>query len=115
MNKKAAALLLGVGGIFIGSLVLVLLGMRTPEQRLVQIIQDGSVLYTFDLNTAENQSVRIETGDGYNIITIADGEIFISETDCPDKTCMKMGTLRSESLPIVCLPHKLVIRYEGDV
>lgn len=115
MNKKVLALLAVVGGIFIGSVILLLVGMQPPEERTVQIVQDGRVLYTFDLNTAENQSFRIETEDSYNIVTIENGEIFVSEAGCPDKTCMKSGMLRAENLPIVCLPNRLVIRFEGDV
>jgi hypothetical protein len=42
---------------------------------------------------------------------IEDGEICVSSAECPDKTCVKMGKLRSESLPIVCLPNHLIIRF----
>lgn len=111
MNKGTAVLLGIVGVIFAGSLCAVLPGMQTPEQRHVQIVQDGVVLYTFDLNTAENQTIRIDTGDSYNIIAIENGGIFMAEAGCPDHTCVKMGILRSETMPIVCLPNKLVIRF----
>lgn len=112
MNKRLLLLLILVGGILAGSLVLLLSGMlHTPEQRIVEVVQGGSVLYTFDLNTAENQSVRIDTEDSYNIVTIENGEIFMSEAGCPDHTCVRMGILRAENLPIVCLPNQLVIRF----
>lgn len=111
MNKGVMLLLGIVGVIFTGSLCAVLLGMRTPEQRIVQIVQDGVVLYTFDLNAVENQTIRIDAGDSYNIVAIENGEIYMSEAGCPDHTCIRMGTLRSETMPIVCLPNKLVIRF----
>ena len=70
---------------------------------------------TFGYPTTETRTFRITSPDGgWNEITIKDGSICISDADCPDKTCVKTGILRSESLPIVCLPHKLVIRLEEN-
>ena len=61
----------------------------------------------------QTQTIRIESPyGGYNIVEIGEGNtIRISEADCPDKTCIKTGTLKSEGVPIVCLPHKLVIKF----
>ena len=76
-------------------------------------MQDNKILYTLAYPTTETRTFRIESpGGGWNEITIRDGSICISDADCPDQTCVKMGLLKSESLPIVCLPHKLVIRLE---
>ena len=114
--KKAPILLLIlVGAVFLGSLVLVLLGLRKPEQRRVEIVQNGQILRTIDLTHAKNEDIRIEAPDGsYNIVRIRDGEIWVEEAGCPDQTCVKMGKLRTESLPIVCLPNKLVIRFAEE-
>ena len=115
MNKKLLVLLIAVGTVFGVSLVLVLLGMRPAERRMVEITQDNAVIARFDLNTAENQTLRVDAPDGgYNLIEIKDGEIFMAEADCPDQTCVKMGALRAENLPIVCLPHKVVIRFAEE-
>lgn len=117
MNKKLLVLLIAVGAVFGISLVAMLLGMRNSEKRMVVITQDNQVIHKIDLNSAENQTIRMDGANGgYNIITIRDGEIFMSEANCPDQTCVKMGVLRAENLPIVCLPHKVVIRFaeEGD-
>ncbi|MER2149274.1 MAG: NusG domain II-containing protein, partial [Ruminococcus sp.] len=41
------------------------------------------------------------------------------EADCPDKTCVRMGWLNRAAMPVVCLPHHLVIEFadgsEGGV
>lgn len=114
--KKAPVLLLiVVGVIFSASLVLLLLGMRRPEARRVEIVQNGQVLYTLDLVSAKNQDIRIEAPDGtYNLVRIENGEIWVTEAGCPDQTCVRMGKLRAESLPIVCLPNQLVIRFAEE-
>ena len=98
----------------LGSVVWLLVGMlRGADARRVEVVQGGNVLYTYDLATASPQTVRIEAPDGgWNEFTIADGEIRMTAADCPDQTCVHMGPQLAENLPIVCLPHQLVIRFE---
>ena len=98
----------------VGSVIWLLAGMlRGADARRVEIVQSGNVLYTYDLDTAAPQTVRIEAPDGgWNEFTVGNGEIAMTAADCPDQTCVHMGPLRAENLPIVCLPHQLVIRFE---
>ncbi len=93
-----------------------MLYLRIPsDSTWVTITQDGKVLYTIDLADEQTQKIRIDSPDGgYNIVEIGQGNtIRISEADCPDKTCVKTGVL-SDSVPIVCLPHKLVIKFTDE-
>ena len=96
--------------------VAAMLYLRLPsDSTWVAITQDGKTLYTFDLATFDDeqtQHIRIESPyGGYNIVEIGEGNtIRISEADCPAKTCVTTGEL-SDGVPIVCLPHKLVIKY----
>lgn len=86
--------------------------LKKSDSTMVEIIQNSEVLYTFDLSKTENQEFIIESENGsHNTIIISNGEIWISEADCPDKTCVNMGKLKSENLPIICLPNKLIVRY----
>lgn len=89
--------------------------LRKSDKRTVEIVQDGAVLYSIDLNCAEDREIRVSSADGgYNLIVINGGTICISEADCRDQTCVKMGMLKSDYLPIVCLPHKLIVRFAED-
>lgn len=54
-------------------------------------------------------SFRINTARGYNDVRVEDGKIFVTEADCPDKKCVESGACTG-ALPIVCLPHELVIQ-----
>lgn len=100
--------------IFVTSLIVSLILYLKPESEYVTIVQDSEIIYKFDLASAENQEIRIESKDGgYNIVEIKDGQIRISDADCPDKTCVNTGFL-SGSIPVVCLPHKLIIRYSNE-
>ena len=35
----------------------------------------------------------------------------VTDAGCPDKICVNHGELRTEMLPIVCLPNRLIITY----
>ena len=80
-----------------------------PHEQTVNVIQNGKILYTINLETAENQNIEVEYQGRKNIIRIENHEIFMSEADCPDHTCIKTGKL--SDYPIVCLPNKLVIEF----
>ena len=109
MVKKKWPLLLFfciLGAGILGSILV----LKKPESRLVEITRDGEVLYRLDLRTAEDQTFEIDYGEGGNTVEIRDHQIRVKDADCPDQTCVRSGWLDS-SLPIVCLPHHLVIRF----
>ncbi|WP_028511185.1 NusG domain II-containing protein [Ruminococcus sp. NK3A76] len=87
-----------------------------PGGRVVEIISDGKVLYELDLDKEPDREMTVEYEGRKNVITIEGGDIYVSEAECPDHTCMKMGKLSAHGVPIVCLPNKLIIRYKegGD-
>ena len=97
--------------LFAAAVVAMFVFNRQADRKTVEIVQNGEVIYTLDLASEKDRSFNIDSPDGgYNTVTISGGTICISDADCPDKTCIKTGTLRYESVPIVCLPHKLVIK-----
>ncbi|MCM1299800.1 MAG: NusG domain II-containing protein [Firmicutes bacterium] len=102
--------------IFLAALVFSFILLRPVSARTVEIISGEEVLYTIDLSSAADQTVTVEYEGGSNLIEISDGKIRVKEADCSDNTCVKMGWLDSGA-PIVCLPHRLVIRFtdSGDV
>ena len=87
-------------------------GMRVQSDPSVRIVQNGAVLYRFDLSSAEDQTFTVEYEGRSNIIQIEDGAIRVLEADCPDQTCVHMGWLDSAA-PIVCLPNRLVIEFDN--
>ncbi len=51
---------------------------------------------------------------GYNTIEIDKGSIKFIDADCPDKICIKSGTLKKPGETAACLPHKLIITIEKN-
>ena len=91
----------------IGSVVV----LTSPAKNTVRITSKGEILYTIDLNTSEDKTITIPDGEHYNTVEIKEGKIRVKDADCPDKTCINMGWLSSSAMPIVCLPHHLVIEF----
>lgn len=115
---KTKIMFVAVIAVFLVSLGFWWYTMHRTTGDVVEIIQNGTVLYTLDLSTTENQMLRIVSWDdsSYNLVSIVDGTICISEAGCPDHTCVQTGVLHSSAQPIVCLPNRLVIRYvEGAI
>lgn len=91
-----------------------LFGNEMKEPLLADIVQDGKLLRTIDLANAPDEEFTVEyrgAVPGENRIRIEKGEMYVAEADCPDRICIGSGKLRKNGPPIVCLPHKLVIRY----
>lgn len=85
--------------------------MFRPHGTQVNIVQEGTVLYTFDLSVTKNQTIDIKYEGRVNIVQIENGKIRVLEAECQDKTCVHRGWLKDSNLPIVCLPNHLVIEY----
>ena len=75
-----------------------------------EISSQGQVVKTVDLRI--DQEFTIELGDGFNVITVQDGKIGVTEASCPDHYCMKRGFCDSGT-EIVCLPNRMTIRFLG--
>ena len=75
-------------------------------------IKYGSNVLTVRLNEDQTHTFRSDSG-GYNTVTVRDGEIAVTEADCPDQYCVQRGFC-SGGAPIVCLPHGLVIEFLGE-
>jgi hypothetical protein len=106
-----------LGGVLVICLIVVeLLSQVTASQ--ANIYLDGARVNSFDLSgVAEPYSVTVESAAdgraGMNVLMLEHGRIRVSEADCPDGFCVRQGWLSSGAVPIVCLPHRLVIRLEG--
>lgn len=72
-----------------------------------QIYQKGDLLMTVPLDEPREIPVR---GDYCSIITVHDGEIAITDSDCPGQDCVHSGAIHAPGRSLVCLPNALEIR-----
>lgn len=105
----AAVILIFCGSVAASAAII----LNKPDSAKAEILQDNQLLYTLDVEKDAGKYRITDENGGYNVVEIYGGEVFIAEADCPDQTCVKMGKLDS-GLPIVCLPHKLVIKFADE-
>ena len=80
-----------------------------PDADTAQIISDGQIVRTVSLQMDQEFTIKAKNG-GYNVVTVQDGKIAVTEASCPDHYCMHRGFC-SGGTDIVCLPNKLVLRF----
>ena len=87
----------------------------SSPSRVVGIYKDSSLVEKIDLNSVTSEREITLSGEyGDNVILVSNGHIMMKSADCPDKLCVEHGELKSSSSPIVCLPNKVVIKFENS-
>lgn len=84
-------------------------GLRA-DRAVAVIEQDGKEIMRLFL--WQERTVRIDWDGGYNVVTVSEGGVRVSEADCPDQICVRQGVISMGQETIVCLPHRLMIRLE---
>lgn len=95
--------------------LLIMQNIFSKDGAKVVVFLDGEILSEFSLEDElyGDDSLRIETTDGYNILEVKNGAASIICADCPDGLCVKQKAISKQGESLICLPHKLVIVVEG--
>ena len=70
--------------------------------------------YVFYIEGTAGKVTLYEEGrvySDYNVISVREGKVGVSASDCPDHTCRYFGSIAKGD--ILCLPHDLHIRIDG--
>lgn len=78
----------------------------------VQVFVDNNLTYQYDLN--QNKTFSIKTATGSMKIRIENGKVWVTESSCPAKLCIKMGKIARQNQCIVCVPNRVFIRIQGE-
>ena len=88
---------------------------RPAPGTVANIYRDGVVVRSVDLSlVTEPYEFTLTDARGSNVVRVEPGRIAVIGADCPDKVCVEAGWRSDSASPIVCLPHRLVIRIERD-
>lgn len=72
------------------------------------IEQNGENIAELDLS--KNTELVLNDGNGgSNTITVSNGQISVTDANCPDLVCVRTGSISKTGEVIACLPHKLII------
>lgn len=76
-----------------------------------QVYLDGQLIKTLPLDQPQTFSVAAEYT---NEITVSDGAIAITSSDCPRQDCVHSGSIHRSGRSLVCLPNRVEIRVISD-
>ena len=109
MQNKTWAKLIALLAVVLAAASLYLLHRRENDT-VVEIYYGGQVQQVIDLTRVkESYVIEVETEGGHNTLLVEPGRICVAEADCPDGVCVRQGWLSDQAMPIVCMPHGLVI------
>ena len=77
----------------------------------VEVSLDGKLYGTYDLH--KNQVIEINENNHLNKITINDGYVQMSYSDCKNQVCVNDGKISRTNQSIVCLPNRIMIKITG--
>ena len=86
-----------------------LLGGRA--ETTVEVYSDGKLVQTIDL--AVDGEYRIESGGGWNVLTVSGGKIAVTSASCPTQDCVRTGRVTRPGQSIVCLPARVSVTLAG--
>ncbi len=78
----------------------------------VVIHQNNKVYGEYSLY--EDRVITVKDDDHINKITIKNGNVQMTFSNCKNQDCVKQGTIDDSSKSIVCLPHKVVVEIKSD-
>lgn len=108
MNRRIAIASAALALAAVSGIAVWLIMARLPRtEPAAEIYLNGELLKTVPLS--EDCEFTVESGLGFNVVTVSGGAVSVTEADCPDKVCVRTGAV-SGAVPIVCLPHRLEIR-----
>ncbi len=77
---------------------------------VAEISVDGQVVRRIRLSELTRpEEFTVDTRWGSNVIRADSTGIAVIDADCPDKVCVETGKISNSAVPIVCLPHRLVV------
>ena len=100
-----------IGVLFAVSLAVLLITTLTRRDGgYVEIEKSGKVIASYSLSI----NAEYELNGGTNILVIENGEAYLKDANCPDKTCVKTGKIRYVGQSIICLPNEISITVRGN-
>ena len=89
---------------------------KNQDEKIARIYQENKLIYTIDLNSVK-KTYRL-TIDGEdkseNLVEVRNGSIGIIEASCTDHICIDTGFIDNSSVPVVCLPNKIIIEISDN-
>lgn len=97
--------------LLLGGALALFLQLTRQAGGTVSVQIDGKVVMELPLN--EDTELVLGEGAYTNTLVIEGGTARVVEASCPDRICVRQGTVKYAGESIVCLPHKLAVTVQG--
>ena len=107
-------------GVVIAVSAIAMLFLSQTPASYARIYKEGTGTVTVNLTAINepyqlvvdytNDTLRLE---GVNVLEVEHGRIRMLSSDCPDGTCIRLGWKSGGVQPIVCLPNRVVVTFDG--
>jgi hypothetical protein len=103
-------LIAAVVGWFVKDMILL---DSSSKQAVIKVDSEVHSVIPLD-NQNEIREVTVNLGENHVHIKIEQGLVWVEDSSCPDKVCIRTGKISKPGQSIVCLPNKTVITIEGQ-
>ena len=113
--QKGDLLAVAVTLVLAAAVFFLFLPREDPGAAVAEIYLDGQLIDQLPLDTPAQLEV---SGDYHNTITVRDGKVGVTASDCPGEDCVHSGFVGNSGRSIVCLPNRLetrIVSAPGDV
>ena len=115
MNKSTKLILALLVILAAACAAVLLLKPKGTDRPVARITVNGTIVNEVDLTASSlPQTFTYEGPGGFsNTIVAEPGRIRVESAGCPDPVCVHQGWIEDGTVPIVCLPNKLIIEISG--
>lgn len=99
------------------NLIIILLCITVP---IIIVVSSADTAKTavISYDGKAEKVISLSENEIYNIhgveITVGGGKAYVSNTNCPDRLCMKMKNAENVGDSIICVPNKVSVRITGN-
>jgi hypothetical protein len=113
LNKYDISL---IAAVIIVNLILLVIGSKKVSNaggNTAYVYSDDKLIGKYLLGNGYSDEFTIKSEEGVNTVHIENDNVWVSDSNCPDKYCQLQGKAAADGDIIVCLPNKLVIKVVG--
>jgi len=100
--------------LFICAVILLITGVlitfsyhANSDNKIVVIKEANDIYGTYPLS--EDKKIEVEGILGVTTVIIENGEAYVFDSPCPNKTCIHMGKIKKRGDTIVCIPNRILM------
>ena len=108
---KKADIILAAALIIVGIAMSYILSFGQDTGSELIISCDGEKFGSYSL--FEDREIEIERNDHINKVTIKNGAVSMSFSNCHGQDCIHQGEITKSGEAIICLPNKVVLEIDG--